>query len=111
MEQQKLLAEAEARRAPAPSAPQFQVFSQAVAGPSKPQPLNSSPSILLRSQMGQLSLDPSKPLDRIDVLHANQVAMQQHQMGLLRKQQQEAAEANVGFSVLHLQLFFSIVSF
>ena len=31
MEQQKLLAEAEARRAPAPSAPQFQVLSQAVA--------------------------------------------------------------------------------
>ena len=54
--------------------------------------------LLLGAQIGQLSLDAGKTLDRVYVLHANQMAMQQHQMGLLRKQQQEAAEDKVVFS-------------
>ena len=98
VEQQKLLAEAEGRRAPVAPAPQFQILNQPVAGGYKPQPVSSNLGLMLGAQMGQLSLDAGKTLVGVDDLLANQMAMQQHQMGLLRKQQQEAAEAKVVFS-------------
>ena len=109
VEHQNLLAEAEGRGAPVPPAPQFQVSNQSVVGAYKPQPVSSSIGILLGAQMGHLSLDTGKTADRVDVLHANQTAMQQHQMGLLRKRQQEAAESKVEF-IGHFLQFFSLGS-
>ena len=111
VEQQNLLAEADGRGAPVPPAPQFQVFNQSTAGAYKPQPVTSSMGILLGAQMGQLSLNAGHTLDRVDVLQANQMVMQQHQMELLRKRQQEAAEAKEVFSVPVFLQFFSLVCF
>ena len=55
IEQQKILSGVEAKRAFVPPPPGFHNLSQPEAGPSCPQPIRSSPSILLGAQMGQLS--------------------------------------------------------
>ena len=53
--------------------------------------------VLLGAQMSQLHLDSTRNLDRVDVLQANQMAMQANQLGMLRKQQLAAAELKVVF--------------
>ena len=95
MEQQSLLQAAEERIAtPAPS-PKFQLLNGAEKVGYKPLPVNTNTGIFLGAQLGQLTLNPGKTLTRVDMLHANQQQMHQHQMELLRKQQLEAAEAKV----------------
>ena len=109
-EQQQLMGQVETRRAQVLPAPQFQVFAQQGPGPSKPTPVNTSPSLMLGAQMkNQLHLDSTQTLDRVDVLTANQMAMQANQLGMLRKQQMVAAEAKVGFSILEKCSFCSVL--
>ena len=103
MEQQTLLKAAEERRAaPAPS-PKFQLLNRGEKAAYKPLPVTTNTGILLGAQLGKLSLgsNPGRTLSRVDVLHANQQQMHEHQLQLLRKQQIEAAEIKV-------ELFFRV---
>ena len=95
IEQQRIISGVEAKRAEVPPPPGFQILAHPQPGPSRPQPVRASSSLLLGAQMGQLSLGPERSLDRVDVLTANQVAIHHHNMEQLRKQQQRDAEAKV----------------
>ena len=76
---------------------QFQQ-AQLQQGAFQPPPVKASPSLLLGAQLAQMHLEASttRTRDRVDVLQANQMAMQANQLGLLRKQHLDAAELRVG---------------
>ena len=99
LEQHRLLEQAGVRPGAQP-APAFQVFTHQPP-PVQAPPVATNSSLLLGAQMAQLQLH-REPLDRIDVLQANQLAMQVSQLGMLRKHQLAAAEKKV-------VLFLSIV--
>ena len=84
-EQQLLMGQVEAKRAQVLPAPQFQVSAQQGTGQARPTPVQSSSSLMLGAQMSQLHLDSNRTLDRVDVLTANQMAMQANQLAMLRK--------------------------
>ena len=109
LEQQRLLEQAGVRRAQVQPGPQFQVFEQQ-AHFQKPPPVNTSPSVLLGAQMAQLHLDSNRTLNRVDVLQANQMAMQANQLGMLRKQQLAAADLKVVFVFCRFLVIFLVCS-
>ena len=93
-----------AQAQPPPPPPTFQVMGQQAQfqqaqfqqGLFQPPPVKTNPSMLLGAQLAQLQLENStRTRDRVDVLQANQMAMQANQLGMLRKQQLAAAELRV----------------
>ena len=93
LEQQRLLEQAGVRPRAQP-APAFQVFAHQQPA-FQAQPVATNNSLRLGAQMAQLRLGREHTLDRVDVLQANQLAMQVNQLDLLRKQQLAAAEKKV----------------
>ena len=66
--------------------------------------------MLLGAQLSQLQLENStRTLDRVDVLQANQLAMQVNQLEMLRKQQLATAELKVRVSVCFSKFMSSFV--
>ena len=93
LEQQRLLEQAGVRPVAQP-APAFQVFSHQQQLAAQALPVDTNPSLRLGAQLAQLQLH-REPQNRVDVLQANQLAMQVSQLGMLRQNQLAAAEKKV----------------
>ena len=92
VEQQKLLGQAGVGTAQ--PAPAFQVFAQQPQPAHGALPVATNTSLRLGAQLSQLQFH-REPQNRIDVIQANQLAMQVHQLGMLRQTQLAAAEKKV----------------